>query len=77
MKHHSKKLIDELCNYLGQDLEQPMCRELLEHVQECPECRKYIESIRLTVSLLKKTAKDEPVPERVKEALFKTLKIDK
>ncbi|GAB4337577.1 MAG: hypothetical protein Kow0037_20550 [Calditrichia bacterium] len=74
MKHHNKKLIDELCDYLGEDLENPMCQELLEHVQQCDSCREYIESIKITVSVCKETAKPEPLPEELKNNLLKTLK---
>ncbi|GAB4366261.1 MAG: hypothetical protein Kow0042_06030 [Calditrichia bacterium] len=77
MKHHGKKLIGELCNYLGEDLDHPMCQELLQHVNECPECRQYIESIKLTVHLCRETFQTVPVPEHVKENLFKKLKIRK
>ncbi len=75
MKHHTKKIIDELCNYLGQDLNHPMCKELLQHVQECPECRIYIDTIKMTVSLYRQKHESKPVPEKVTEQLFKKLNI--
>lgn len=75
MKKHSKKILDELCNYLGQDVDHPMCKELLQHVNECPDCRIYLDTIKMTVSLYRKTYEPSPVPSDVKEKLFKTLKL--
>ncbi len=77
MKKHSKRIINELCNYLGQDLNHPMCKELLRHVEECPDCRIYLDTIKMTVNLYRKTHQNQPVPDNVKESLFKSLKIKK
>ncbi len=75
MKHHTKKIIDELCNYLGQDLNHPMCKELLQHVQECPDCRIYIDTIKMTVSLYRQKSENQPVPQKVTAQLFKKLNL--
>ena len=77
MAHHTKKIVNELCNYLGYDLGSPMCKELHEHVQNCPECQAYIESIKSTVKICKDVYKDVPVPEEVKQNLLIKLKIKK
>ncbi len=77
MEKHSKKLIDELCNYLGQDLDHPMCKELMHHVNECPECQFYLDTVKMTVSIFRDTHKSEPMPDHVKDNLLKTLNLKK
>ncbi len=77
MHHHTKKIIGELCNYMGYDLDSSMCKELEEHVKQCPECREYIKSIKLTVNLCKDAYKEEPVPDEVKDNLLKKLNLKK
>jgi len=77
MKKHEKKVLDELCDYLGEDLDHPMCQELIQHVQECPECKFYLDTIKLTVNIFRETHPSSPVPKDVKENLLKTLKIQK
>ncbi len=74
MTQHTKKIVNELCNYLGYDLSSPMCKELHEHVQQCPECRAYIESIKSTVKICQDVFKEEPVPEEVKQNLLLKIK---
>ncbi|MFZ0390245.1 MAG: hypothetical protein WAN36_07270 [Calditrichia bacterium] len=76
MRKHGKKIIDELCGYLGQDLNHPMCRELLLHVEECPECRIYLDTVKMTVSLYRDCNESHPVPVAVKTQLFKRLKLN-
>ncbi len=75
MKPHAKKIINELCNYLGQDLNQPMCKELWEHVQNCPECQTYLSTIKLTVEIIRDANAPQNAPEAVKENIFKILKL--
>jgi len=75
MKKHDKKVLNELCNYLGEDLDNPMCQELIQHVKECPDCQFYLDTVKMTVSVFQKTHPATPVPEDVKESLLKTLKI--
>lgn len=77
MKQHTKKIIDELCNYLGQDLNHPMCKELMQHVRECPECRIYLDTVKMTVSLYRKKIEQKPVPKHVTQELFKILDLNK
>ncbi|MCK6623261.1 MAG: hypothetical protein HUU32_16330 [Calditrichaceae bacterium] len=77
MSPHTKKVVDQLCNYLGYDFESPMCKELHEHVANCPECRNYIESVKLTVNICKDTYKEEPVPEALKRDLLLRIKAKK
>lgn len=77
MKNHKKKVLDELCNYLGQDLNHPMCQELIQHVRECPDCKFYLDTVKMTVNLFRETHPTTPVPENVKKDLIKSLKLGK
>ncbi len=76
MSRHAKKVIDQLCNYLGYDLESPMCKELHEHLQQCPECRDYVDSVKKTVKLHQDVSREAEVPLEVKLELFKKLKLN-
>lgn len=73
--HHGKKIVDELCTYLGQDLDNPMCRELQRHMEECPECKEYMESIKLTVKVFRENYKSKSVPKKVTENLMLKLNL--
>ncbi len=70
---HSRRIVNELCNYLGQDLDSPMCRELQAHVESCPECMEYINSVKLTVTVFRENYKPQPLPEEIKLNLLKII----
>jgi predicted anti-sigma-YlaC factor YlaD len=73
MKEHKKKTIHEICTYLGQDLDHPMCKELIQHLKECPACRFYLDTVKLTVNLFRETHPSKPVPEDLKKKLLNSL----
>ncbi len=70
-------MVNELCQYLGEDLDHPMCKELMQHVEECPECRFYIDTVKMTVNVFRDTHTSKPVPDDVKKNLLKSLNIGK
>ena len=77
MKEHKKKTVHEICNYLGQDLDNPMCKELIQHLKECPDCQFYLETVKLTVNLFRETHPAKPVPEDLKKKLLTSLNLKK
>lgn len=70
----SKKIINELCDYLGYDLDGNMCKELHAHIQVCEKCRDYVESVKQTVTICKSATRKAVVPEDVKQDLINRLK---
>lgn len=77
MKKHSKKTVLEICNYLGQDIDHPMCKELIQHLKECPTCQFYLDTVKLTVNVFRENHPREAVPADVKKNLLHSLKINK
>ncbi|MGH1365905.1 MAG: hypothetical protein ACRBF0_20270 [Calditrichia bacterium] len=66
--------IDELCNYLGYELDGNMCQELRDFIETCPEWRDYISSVESTVKICKKLHEQAPVPDQVKSELLQKIK---
>lgn len=71
---HDHKIMDELCNYLGEDLDSPMCQELKEHVDNCTICQNYIKSVKSTVLILKKLEEEKKVPESLIRSVMQKIK---
>ncbi|GAB4170924.1 MAG: hypothetical protein Kow00108_05190 [Calditrichia bacterium] len=71
---HDHKIMDELCNYLGEDLDSPMCMELKEHVDNCQICQDYIKSMKGTVMILKKMQEEKKVPETLVNNILQKIK---
>jgi RNA polymerase sigma-70 factor (ECF subfamily) len=51
MKTKCRPYIERLCNALGEDLNSPLCRELQEHIAQCPECTLQVNTVRRTVEI--------------------------
>jgi hypothetical protein len=77
MKEHGKKTVGELCNYLGQDLNHPMCQDLLKHMTECPDCQFYLDTVKMTVNIYRETHPTKTIPSQIKKELLKSLKLKK
>ena len=46
---------DQVVNYVCDDIEvsrnSPVCRQIREHLANCPDCPKYVNSLRETIKL--------------------------
>lgn len=42
-----------ICDNLDSQLETPRCREIRRHIQECPNCCAYLDSVKKTVHLFR------------------------
>ena len=72
--HKTKKIYEEMCEYLGEDLDHPMCKQLKKHVENCPDCKNYLDSIKKSIILFKKASSDKEVPEDKLKGLLNKLK---
>ena len=59
---------DRLSEYLDGELEETFCAEAEVHLEDCPPCRDFLESLRRTVALLGRLP-SEPVPEEIRRAV--------
>jgi predicted anti-sigma-YlaC factor YlaD len=64
---------DFLCSFLEEDIDSPLCRELKEHMQECPDCRANVESVKRTVALYRESVPHVPLSDAVKQRLIAAL----
>lgn len=60
---------------MGEDLDTPVCKEVAEHLESCPNCKVYLDTVKKTVTLCQETEKKEQIPEEIKNRLFKVLNL--
>ncbi len=63
-----KKYLLEICEKVDQDIASPTCRKLREHLDQCPDCAAYYDSLKKTIVLYRDYAV-EMNGSRVKEIL--------
>jgi hypothetical protein len=75
----AKLRCDQVVNYVCDDIEvsrsSPVCRQIREHLANCPDCSKYVQSLRKTVKLYQTYEVTVPhdLHERVMQSLKKTV----
>lgn len=67
-----RQLLGSLNDYLDGELRDELCRELEQHLEECPDCRVVVDTVRRTISLYHQ-ADDVELPQGVRERLFRRL----
>ncbi len=67
-------LLKDLSAYLDGELEETLCAEIEQHMNECENCRVVVDTMRKTV-LLYQALPSEPLPDDVEERLFRRLEL--
>jgi hypothetical protein len=65
----------QICDFMGEDLEAPVCKEVAEHLENCPDCKVVLDTVRKTVTICRENEKKEAVPQDVKNRLYKVLNL--
>ena len=71
-----RHLLESLSDYVDGVLGASLCAELDRHLAECENCRIVVDTLRKTVYLYHATSTPDPVPDDVKERLYKRLSLD-
>lgn len=74
MKEKCRPFIERLCETLGEDITSPICRELKEHLDQCPECSLQIDTVRRTVEIYRSVPPTR-VPGDVEKRLLAKLQL--
>ena len=72
-----KEIYKQICDFMGEDLDAPVCKEVAEHLEKCPNCKVQLDTVKKTVTLCQESSKDELIPDDVKRRLYKVLKLAK
>lgn len=76
MHEHSKERIKQICEFMGEDIDAPVCQEMLEHLNACPTCKVYYDTVKKTVFLCRDHECPEKLPTDVRYRLMKILDLD-
>jgi RNA polymerase sigma-70 factor (ECF subfamily) len=63
-----RELFERLSEYLDGELESGICAETETHLEDCPPCRDFLESLRRTVGILNRLPA-EPVPDEIRRRI--------
>jgi hypothetical protein len=63
-----------ICDNLDEKIDSPECREIRKHIDDCPDCVAYLDSLKKTVRLYR-IYPDPAVPAAVHKRLYATLNL--
>ena len=73
MRKDCKKYFKRISEYLDGELDDRTCKEIEEHLQDCPDCLECLNSLKKSIRLCKKTGNEE-MPADTRERLRSTLR---
>jgi len=73
IKH--EKILQQICDFMGEDLDAPACKEVAEHIEKCPSCKIYLDTVKKTVILCRKLEENKKLPKDVNQRLCKILNL--
>lgn len=73
MHNHQKERIKQICDLMGENFDDPTCQEVLEHIDHCPNCKIYYDTLKKTVFLCQENDCLEQIPQDVNERLMSVL----
>jgi anti-sigma factor (TIGR02949 family) len=73
---HCRDILAQLNDYLDGELAESLCRELEQHLAECPDCRTVYDSLSRTIHIYR-TLRDVPaeLSQDVEERLMHRIKV--
>jgi predicted anti-sigma-YlaC factor YlaD len=63
-------------DYIDQELAQQVCRDLEQHLKECPNCQVVVDTLTRTIKLYQETKDDHCLTDEQKKRLFVTLSLE-
>jgi anti-sigma factor (TIGR02949 family) len=69
-------LLGSLSDYIDGELSDELCREIEKHLAGCENCRVVLNTTQRTIDLVQSPAEAVPVPDDVRERLFKRLNLN-
>jgi predicted anti-sigma-YlaC factor YlaD len=70
-----RKVYRHICENLDEDLDSRRCREIKKHLQACPHCQAYLDSVKKTVTLYREL-ESPPLSLRSRRKLIKVISLE-
>lgn len=79
MNEHSNcgTLLSSLSDFIDGELSDIVCREIEQHLQECENCAVFVDTMKKTIYLYRKSDESaDHVPDEVMKRLYKKLDLE-
>lgn len=76
MKNEKNIMFDQVCDFLGHDIDSEPCKVIQEHLKVCNDCEIFVDKIKKTVKVYQCTNDCDEIPDKVSRKLFSVLNLD-
>ena len=70
------QLLNSLSAYVDGELDEELCADIEQHLQECENCRVILDTLKKTIYLYQVTSDTEDVPVEVRQRLYRRLELE-
>ncbi|MEE8417886.1 MAG: zf-HC2 domain-containing protein [candidate division Zixibacteria bacterium] len=65
-----QEILDKICDYIDKELDPSICDDIEKHIKDCEPCVAFINTVKKTVELFKRTGEEPPeIPKPVSSNL--------
>ena len=54
-----QEVYKKICDFMGEDLNAPACKEVADHLDSCPNCKVYLDTVKKTVTICQEIEKED------------------
>lgn len=73
-KPKCKDVMQHICESLGEDLNSDKCVAIKHHLENCPNCKSYFDSVKITINLYKNY--NVEIPKQAHDKLMNLLNLN-
>jgi predicted anti-sigma-YlaC factor YlaD len=74
-KEHRENALEKIKAQLGEDFDSAVLEDVAKHLEDCPDCRIYYDSVKQTVKIYRVNETETDIPSEVSDRLYKVLKL--
>ncbi len=71
-----RRWLGALSDYVDGELARDLCAEIERHLEQCPDCRVVVDTLRKTIYLFRVNAEEPQVPAEVRQRLYAALELE-
>ena len=78
MKPHKscKDMLTDLSDYIDGSAEEALCQEIEQHMEDCPDCQIFVDTLEKTIYLYRQQDEALSLPEGSRSRLYQALQFD-
>jgi len=70
------EMLEGISDYVDGSARQSLCEEIERHMEDCPDCRVVVDTLKKTIYLYRQQDETVQMPSDARQRLFRSLRLD-